>query len=108
MCICYPSYIAAINTAGYPQSALVLTVFGQAYKAADACELTLKGQSTRFQDTAERVIVAPVRQNLNLGAEVRAPGARNRSVRAPRPWCGTVVISKRNRRVTVLRYCKVP
>ena len=40
------------------------------------------------------LIVAPVRQNLKLGAAVRAPGARTERVRAPSPWCGRVVISK--------------
>ena len=34
--------------------------------------------------TRARGIVAPVRQNLKLGAAVRAPS----------PWCGRVVISK--------------
>ena len=40
------------------------------------------------------IIVAPVRQILKLGAGVRVPGAGTRSVRAPWPWCGIVVISK--------------
>ncbi|KAL3137583.1 hypothetical protein ABBQ38_004867 [Trebouxia sp. C0009 RCD-2024] len=47
---CYPAYIAAVNTAGYPQSALVLTVLGRAYKAADASRLTLEKRSIRFYD----------------------------------------------------------
>ena len=38
--------------------------------------------------------VAPVRQNLKLGARTAAPGARTERVRAPSPWCGRVVISK--------------
>ena len=40
------------------------------------------------------MIVAPVRQILKLGAAVRAPGVRTERVRAPKPWCGTSVISK--------------
>jgi len=39
-------------------------------------------------------IVSTVRQFWKLGAAVREPGARTRRVRAPRPWCGSVVISQ--------------
>jgi len=39
-------------------------------------------------------IVSTVRQFWKLGTAVREPGARTRRVRAPRPWCGSVVISQ--------------
>ncbi len=54
---------------------------------------TMTSTSKSANEFSALDIVSTVRQLLKLGAAVRVPGARTQRVRAPRPWCGTSVIS---------------
>ena len=66
---CYPAYIAAaVNTAGYPQSALVLTVLGRAYKAADASRLSLEDRSIRFHERLLLISQASLQSSVKLNS----------------------------------------
>ena len=73
-----PAVLNAMNVVNLLNGALMQTVINQPMSLC----LFLQG------------IVSTVRQFWKLGAAVRELGARTRRVRAPRPWCGIVVISQ--------------